>query len=113
MTTLDAQTKHKLREMGAGSLLEALEGRGSAGSFVDETLGPLLDQPELITTLHAALGHSMAVGPTATELHFHYNTIRNRLRRVEELIGPGLDLGRRRAELIIACELWARQQRPL
>lgn len=27
MTTLDAQTKHKLREMGAGSLLEALEGQ--------------------------------------------------------------------------------------
>lgn len=95
--------------LGLDQVIEALEDRGVAASFMADTLGLLADHPDLVRTLHVALGHSLAIGPTADALHFHYNTVRNRLRRIEELIGPVLQDGRRRAELLIACEIWTRQ----
>lgn len=62
-------------------------------AFADETLGPLTalpdpDQAELLRTLETLVENNMNMAKTARELHYHYNTLRYRLARLEKLLGP-------------------------
>lgn len=96
--------------LGLHHIVETLVVSGSAQAFARERLSRLADHPDLIRTLHVALQHNCAIGPTSERLHFHYNTIRNRLHKVEEILGPVFEDGKSRAELLIACEIWTRLQ---
>jgi purine catabolism regulator len=63
------------------------------GKFVDEVLGPLIrlaepDRSEMLSTLEALVEHNMNMAETARHLHFHYNTMRYRLTKLERLLGP-------------------------
>jgi PucR family transcriptional regulator, purine catabolism regulatory protein len=62
-------------------------------AFADETLGPLLalgehERSEMVATLEALVEHNMNMAETARHLHFHYNTVRYRLAKLERLLGP-------------------------
>lgn len=61
--------------------------------FADETLGPVTrlsepDRTEMLKTLRALVEHNMNMAETARHLHYHYNTMRYRLTKLERLLGP-------------------------
>ncbi|HEY3684054.1 MAG TPA: PucR family transcriptional regulator ligand-binding domain-containing protein [Streptosporangiaceae bacterium] len=62
-------------------------------TFVGETLGPLLrlnepERSEMLGTLEAMVEHNMNMAETARHMHYHYNTLRYRLTKLEGLLGP-------------------------
>ena len=64
--------------------------------FVQSTLGPLLVRDRerndhLVASLHAYLEADRNVARAAAGLYVHPNTLRNKLRRVEELLGVDLE----------------------
>lgn len=61
-------------------------------SMVTDALGALIEADEqrgsdLVETLRVYLSHDRHLPATASALHVHYNTVRNRIARVEELLG--------------------------
>jgi DNA-binding PucR family transcriptional regulator len=61
-------------------------------AFAERTLAPLVDYDgdhgtELIRTLDAFLRHQARLAETARELHIHVNTLRQRLERIEQVLG--------------------------
>lgn len=60
-------------------------------AMVRDTLGPLLDADDqrgtdLVETLRVYLSNDRHLPATAAALHVHYNTVRNRIARIEELL---------------------------
>ncbi|MFC0557968.1 CdaR family transcriptional regulator [Halalkalibacter alkalisediminis] len=53
--------------------------------IVNEVLGKLMDEPELLETLQAYFHHQLSVKETAAALHVHINTLHYRLKRIQEL----------------------------
>jgi purine catabolism regulator len=81
-------------ELGLDRLLVALPA-AEAASFRDAALGELeaydaAHGTSLVTTLDAYLT-SRNAALAARQLYLHYNTLKNRLARIEDLIGPVLD----------------------
>jgi len=79
-------------ELGLFQLLAQL-GDDELRKFADETLGPLLrlkepERSEMLRTLEALVEHDMNMAETARQLHYHYNTVRYRLTKLERLLGP-------------------------
>lgn len=75
-------------QLGAGRLLLASQDRDAARRFADQTLGPALEaDPALMTTLETFLDCGRNVRACARRLGIHENTVRYRLRRLEELTG--------------------------
>jgi hypothetical protein len=76
--------------------------------LVARYLAPLRDgshsNRELERTLRVYLEHGLRGDPTARALHVHVNTLRNRLRRIEELTGAELRDPARLAEVWWALE---------
>lgn len=73
-------------------------------------LAPLQELPEaerdvLLGTLRAWVGASGSTARTASRLHCHQNTVRHRLRRVEDLIGRRLDAPSDVAAVCLALEV--------
>ncbi|HUZ56971.1 MAG TPA: PucR family transcriptional regulator ligand-binding domain-containing protein [Streptosporangiaceae bacterium] len=65
-------------------------------SFVRDTLGPVLDLPEpartdLLRTLAVLLDTQINVAESARLLHYHYNTMRYRVGKLERLLGEFVD----------------------
>lgn len=61
-------------------------------TMVKDALGPLLEADErrgtdLVESLRIYLGNDRHLPTTAGALHVHYNTVRNRIARIEELLG--------------------------
>ncbi|MBY3553255.1 PucR family transcriptional regulator [Modestobacter lapidis] len=95
-------------ETGTHQLVDALVSQGLAPAFVQNALGALHQDDEMLSTLHVLLTNNCSIVRTAGDMTFHYNTIRNRLARLESLVGPFVDSGHRRAELLLACETRSR-----
>lgn len=60
--------------------------------FVTEALGPLFELPDpeqtdLLNTLDLLLANHLNIAQTAREVHYHYNTLRYRLTKLEKLLG--------------------------
>jgi len=72
---------------GLGALLDPDRARAFARSY----LAPLEDEAALLETLGAFLRRHGSVHATADELAVHRNTVRNRLRQIESLLGVSLD----------------------
>jgi purine catabolism regulator len=80
-------------DLGLFRLLSLVEDRAQLRAFVDDTLGGLLrlDDPErtdLLKTLEVLLDTHLNVAAAARLLHFHYNTLRYRISKLEGLVGP-------------------------
>ncbi len=101
-------------ELGMERLLVCCSEADLAG-FVDQTLGAVLAYDrsydgELVATLRAWID-TRSVAETARRVYAHYNTIRKRLERIEELLGPVLTDTRRLLDLAIALRLLDRPHR--
>ncbi|WP_396933475.1 PucR family transcriptional regulator [Mycolicibacterium sp.] len=62
-------------------------------AFADEKLGPVLrmsepERSEMFQTLETLIEHNMNMAEAARHLHYHYNTLRYRLAKLERLLGP-------------------------
>ncbi len=97
--------------LGVFRLLSLIEDEAELDDFVRETLGELSEGAEedvdLLTTLEALLDHGLNVAETARELHFHYNSLRYRIGKLERILGPFMTDPQRRFSVQVA--LAARQ----
>jgi purine catabolism regulator len=97
-------------ELGAlGPVLAAAEDDGLT-EVEDSPLAPLedlhpRDRQESLATLHAILDVNMNLAEASRALHCHYNTIRHRVRRLEELLGPFTSDSDVRLSLCLALRL--------
>ena len=95
-------------EIGLARMVAVMTESNLAASVVADTLGPLLAErngAELLLTLETFLGTNCNIASTARALHFHYNTVRYRVARLQALLGDFVGDAERRAELLTACRL--------
>ena len=94
--------------------LPALLPDAAADGFARRVLGPLATSSpgtdQLLATLDAYQEHHCRLAAVAATLGVHRNTVRRRLRRIEELTGRSPATPRGRAELWVAVEI-ARRDR--
>jgi purine catabolism regulator len=62
-------------------------------AYAEETLGPLMrlsdpERSEMFNTLETLIENNMNMAEAARHLHYHYNTLRYRLAKLERLLGP-------------------------
>jgi purine catabolism regulator len=79
--------------LGVFRLLSLVEDQSELRSFADEVLGELArtdddEVDDLRRTLQVLLERNLNVAEAARELHFHYNTLRYRIAKLERLLGP-------------------------
>jgi purine catabolism regulator len=95
-------------DIGLARVVAVMAESDQADEVVADALAPLLGDrngEELLVTLERFLATNCNVAATARSLHFHYNTVRYRVARIEALVGSFVDDAERRAELMTACRL--------
>lgn len=96
--------------LGVFRLLSLVPDTAELHAFVDEALGDLVrhDTPEhadLRQTLSVLLDTNLNVAQTARQLHFHYNTLRHRIVKLERMLGPFTTDPQLRLKLALALQV--------
>ena len=98
-------------DLGVFRLLSLIEADGELAAFADQTLGELaLETAEADTmrrTLRVLLDTNLNVAETARTLHFHYNTLRYRIAKLERVVGPFTSDANLRLDLALALRIVA------
>lgn len=84
--------------------------RAELQSFVTEILAPVTELPEpvrmeLLETLKALVSNQLNLAATARDLHYHYNTIRYRVEKLEALLGPFIERPDRSLQISVALQI--------
>ncbi|MGH3445867.1 MAG: PucR family transcriptional regulator, partial [Nocardioidaceae bacterium] len=102
-------------DLGVFRLLSLIEDDAELDRFVAETLRGLAADPEhgsgetagLRETLQVLLDTNLNVAETARTLHFHYNTLRYRIGKIERMVGPFTADPNLRLDLALALRIVA------
>lgn len=103
-------------DLGAYKLLSDFANADDAGKFVRETLGVVITYDrqhngELMETLQALDQNNWNLRATAAALYVHYNTMKYRCKKLEELLPIGEENGELRFSISLALRLY-RMQKP-
>lgn len=99
-------------DLGVFRLLSLIDDDEELDRFVEETLKSLADRTSdeaatLRETLQVLLDTNLNVAQTARRLHFHYNTLRYRITKIEGVIGPFTTDPNLRLDLALALRIIA------
>jgi purine catabolism regulator len=97
-------------ELGLSRLLCLIEDESELRTFSNDLLGPLFnldadERDDLLRTLTVLLEVHMNVAEAARVTHYHYNTMRYRISKLERLLGPFTTNGQLALMLAVALEI--------
>jgi len=82
-------------ELGVNRILSLVEDHEELNSYAREVLGELVEDGERVSdlrrTLEVLLETNVNVSESARRLHYHYNTLRLRIEKLEKIVGPFRD----------------------
>lgn len=87
-------------------LLLANVSQPTIDEFLARTIGPLVEDTELLENLATWLQSNEPLNDIAETLHIHKNTLKYRLKKIEKLLGVSLNERVHQVELIIAIYLY-------
>lgn len=98
-------------DLGVYRLLSLVEDTDELESFARETLKDLTDETaeaqDMRRTLEVLLATNINIAETARQLHFHYNTLRYRVAKLEKMLGPFTAHPELRLDLSLALKIIA------
>ena len=98
-----------INELGVDRVLSLVEDQEELSRFAQEVLGELAGDGEresdLRRTLEVLLETNVNVAESARRLYYHYNTLRFRIEKIEQIVGPFRDDARLRLNVHLALAI--------